>query len=190
MKTKYPYLDTEKRINMLRQENNITLETLAQKLDFSKVQTSNIMNGKQRYSLETAKKIADIFQVDYRYFTYDWSEKNIKEVMKNFHDTIKKREHIITLLLESYNYKMIGIKCYKYNEYYFSQNALNELMEKTQDDSISIYASPVYQVETPNHEKKYIIMHDLEQLTNDFILLFNSRLIDRKKIAIFTQIPE
>ena len=187
MKKKYPYLDKEKRINALRKEKNMTLKTLANKLEFSEIQTSNIMNGKQAYNLETVHKLAKIFDTRYQYFTYDSDFKNGNEIIENFHETMEKREFIIKALLETYNYKVIKLKYYKYHEYYYSESAYNKLVQK--DDHISVIASPIYLVETPDHEKKYISLHDLEQLTKDFISLFNNRLITKNHMVVFKDIP-
>lgn len=171
MKTKYPYLDTEKRINMLRQENNITLETLAQKLDFSKVQTSNIMNGKQRYSLETAKKIADIFQVDYRYIIYEWTVPTWEKYCDIFRKEYEMQEKSLFYLLECHGYKIGRLVCYEYENDYIELDKLTN-----EQDGI---ANNIYEIITPKGKKMYFNDGMLLDLIDNFFILFDYKLIEK-----------
>ena len=62
------YSDLGGKLKLLRTKRGITQDDLAQFLDLSKGQVSNLENGKRNLSLRQLEKICEFFKVDMSYF--------------------------------------------------------------------------------------------------------------------------
>lgn len=62
------YSDLGGKLKLLRTKRGITQDDLAQFLDLSKGQVSNLENGRRNLSLRQLEKICEFFKVDMRYF--------------------------------------------------------------------------------------------------------------------------
>lgn len=62
------YSDLGGKLKLLRTKRGITQDDLAQFLDLSKGQVSNLENGRRNLSLRQLEKICEFFKVDMSYF--------------------------------------------------------------------------------------------------------------------------
>ena len=62
------YSDLGGKLKLLRTKRGITQDNLAQFLDLSKGQVSNLENGRRNLSLRQLEKICEFFKVDMSYF--------------------------------------------------------------------------------------------------------------------------
>ena len=62
------YSDLGRKLKLLRTKRGITQDDLAQFLDLSKGQVSNLENGRRNLSLRQLEKICEFFKVDMSYF--------------------------------------------------------------------------------------------------------------------------
>ena len=62
------YSDLRGKLKLLRTKRGITQDDLAQFLDLSKGQVSNLENGRRNLSLRQLEKICEFFKVDMSYF--------------------------------------------------------------------------------------------------------------------------
>lgn len=169
MKTNYPYLDIEKRINETRKKRKMTLTQLAEKLELTPTETSRIMNGHQRFNLDRAKRIAEILNVDYRYFTYDLYAPTLEDeyelILKNEDNRFKAYIHV----LRTHGYIITEKKAFAYDKCMYPL---------THDFSKYEYAPDiVYEIITPDNEKHLILESAIINLFNDLFILIDSRLI-------------
>lgn len=124
------------------------------------------INNKSTPRIETLKKIAHYFNVDYKYLTCERNYKNFEDMQKKVHDKQELKTLALYNLLEAYGYKIenTGYGCESHN--YF--NGCRDLDFETY--------SPIYKIVGPDNEPHYIKSSNLYNLVHDFFLLLNNRL--------------
>lgn len=160
-------IDTEKRIQNARNRADILQIELADYLRVSIQTISKMENGKTSYNKETATKIADFLEIDYRYLTYERNYMSFDDMKKETCDAIAMQEQALFNLLESYGYVLTPTNYYCDSHNYFCG-----------DETIETeFYSQVYKVTTPNKETKYIAWDTIEALVYDMFVLLDNKLI-------------
>ena len=103
------YNDLGKKLKLLRKRRNIRQDDLAEFLNLSKSQISNLESGRRNLSLSQLEKICDYFKIDMSYFLMEETTDSCLELIekakvlfesKNLTNTQK--ENLFTSLMKVY----------------------------------------------------------------------------------------
>ena len=103
------YNDLGKKLKLLRKKRNIRQDDLAEFLNLSKSQISNLESGRRNLSLSQLEKICDYFKIDMSYFLMEETTDSCLELIekakvlfesKNLTNTQK--ENLFTSLMKVY----------------------------------------------------------------------------------------
>lgn len=131
------------------------------------------INNKSTPRIETLKKIAHYFNVDYRYLTCERDYKNFEDMKKKAYDIELLQTTALYNFLEAHGYYL------KKTDYYYNYG--NYFKGESNKDIEC--ASDIFEVTTPNNEKYYLNDERLQSLVADFFSLLDTRLIQKEVAA-------
>lgn len=172
------YVDIDGRIEQAMIYNNLSQRQLALKIHCSNATINNYINGKP-YDLETAKAIAHVLNIDYKYLTYDSDFKTREEALEAVEHKTKAQKECLFDLLQCHGYKI------EKSDYMIVSNET----VICSDTAVLEYPcrNKIYQVTTPNDETQYITESDLATIQKIIESTFDSFLFSEEHLTIYDQ---